>query len=299
MNQGAISTILGVIGLMIAPSYIFVTFFKMVFLVIFLGAAHGLILLPVLLSIFGPGSCSNSRSSVRSVASSPSSTAVSLHSTSKQACYTVNLGFVTPDAPRRKDVGGSSPSQLAIDHFQRRQLAAVAAASPNFRDFRQSEFNPDRFTFITAARIEDGGVRMVNDPRLTPVPETDEQYDSLVAAQLGHRNRRGGASPAAEVRHTAAAAAVRADSPLSISLPAATVVPRYVTKPPAGMDHKKICRSKSHKPRSTTVMDKQLLKELNPKQPLRKYNSFPYHVFINDGGYSSDESIKSANDDAR
>ena len=33
--QGAVSTILGVIGLMIAPSYIFVTFFKMVFLVIF------------------------------------------------------------------------------------------------------------------------------------------------------------------------------------------------------------------------------------------------------------------------
>jgi hypothetical protein len=56
--QGAISTILGVIGLMIAPSYIFVTFFKMVFLVIILGALHGLFLLPVLLSLFGPGSCS-------------------------------------------------------------------------------------------------------------------------------------------------------------------------------------------------------------------------------------------------
>ena len=43
---------------MIAPSYIFVTFFKMVFLVIILGALHGLFLLPVLLSLFGPGSCS-------------------------------------------------------------------------------------------------------------------------------------------------------------------------------------------------------------------------------------------------
>ena len=60
--QGAISTILGVIGLMIAPSYIFVTFFKMVFLVIILGALHGLFLLPVLLSLFGPGSCSKVRS---------------------------------------------------------------------------------------------------------------------------------------------------------------------------------------------------------------------------------------------
>jgi len=56
--QGAISTILGVIGLMIAPSYIFITFFKMVFLVILLGAIHGLFLLPVLLSLFGPGSFS-------------------------------------------------------------------------------------------------------------------------------------------------------------------------------------------------------------------------------------------------
>lgn len=55
--QGAISTILGVIGLAMAPSYIFITFFKMVFLVIVLGALHGLVLLPVLLSLFGPGAC--------------------------------------------------------------------------------------------------------------------------------------------------------------------------------------------------------------------------------------------------
>lgn len=61
--QGAVSTILGVIGLMIAPSYIFVTFFKMVFLVICLGALHGIFLLPVLLSIFGPGSCSKGEKS--------------------------------------------------------------------------------------------------------------------------------------------------------------------------------------------------------------------------------------------
>ena len=53
--QGAISTILGVIGLALAPSYIFLTFFKMVLLVIVLGALHGLILLPVLLSFLGPG----------------------------------------------------------------------------------------------------------------------------------------------------------------------------------------------------------------------------------------------------
>ena len=37
ITQGAITTILGVIGLGLAPSYIFVTFFKMVLLVIVLG----------------------------------------------------------------------------------------------------------------------------------------------------------------------------------------------------------------------------------------------------------------------
>ena len=57
--QGAISTILGVIGLALAPSYIFYTFFKMVLLVIVLGALHGLILLPVLLSFLGPGTWCN------------------------------------------------------------------------------------------------------------------------------------------------------------------------------------------------------------------------------------------------
>ena len=57
--QGAISTILGLIALLLAGTYIFLVFFKMVFLVIFIGALHGLLLLPVLLSIFGPGSCTN------------------------------------------------------------------------------------------------------------------------------------------------------------------------------------------------------------------------------------------------
>lgn len=55
--QGAASTILGLGALLLANTYIFLVFFKMVFLVIFIGAMHGLFLLPVLLSIFGPGSC--------------------------------------------------------------------------------------------------------------------------------------------------------------------------------------------------------------------------------------------------
>ncbi|XP_039747230.1 patched domain-containing protein 3 isoform X2 [Pararge aegeria] len=55
--QGSFSTILGVVALLLADSYIFSVFFKMVFMVIFFGAMHGLFLLPVLLSLFGPGSC--------------------------------------------------------------------------------------------------------------------------------------------------------------------------------------------------------------------------------------------------
>lgn len=54
--QGASSTILGCVALLLAESYIFLVFFKMIFLVIFFGAMHGLFLLPVLLSLFGPGS---------------------------------------------------------------------------------------------------------------------------------------------------------------------------------------------------------------------------------------------------
>lgn len=55
--QGAFSTVLGCVGLLLANSYIFLVFFKIIFLVIFFGAMHGLLLLPVLLSLFGPGSC--------------------------------------------------------------------------------------------------------------------------------------------------------------------------------------------------------------------------------------------------
>ncbi|OQR66928.1 patched domain-containing protein 3-like, partial [Tropilaelaps mercedesae] len=48
--QGALSTLLGIVVLALAPSYIFLTFFKTVFLVIVFGALHALIFLPVFLS---------------------------------------------------------------------------------------------------------------------------------------------------------------------------------------------------------------------------------------------------------
>ncbi|XP_044533658.1 patched domain-containing protein 3 [Gracilinanus agilis] len=51
--QGASSTIIGVVALAAANAYIFRTFFKIMFLVILFGAAHGLIFIPVFLTFFG------------------------------------------------------------------------------------------------------------------------------------------------------------------------------------------------------------------------------------------------------
>ncbi|XP_072909055.1 patched domain-containing protein 3-like [Hemitrygon akajei] len=57
--QGAVSTILGVVVLAAAGSYIFRTFFKIMFLVISYGAVHGLVFLPVFLTFCGFNKKSN------------------------------------------------------------------------------------------------------------------------------------------------------------------------------------------------------------------------------------------------
>lgn len=51
--QGALSTILGVVVLSVSRSYIFRTFFKIVFLVISFGLLHGLVFIPVFLTFCG------------------------------------------------------------------------------------------------------------------------------------------------------------------------------------------------------------------------------------------------------
>lgn len=51
--QGAVSTIAGVVVLAAAKSYIFRTFFKIMFLVILFGAVHGIICIPVFLTFLG------------------------------------------------------------------------------------------------------------------------------------------------------------------------------------------------------------------------------------------------------
>ena len=62
--QGALSTILGVSSLAFSSAYIFRTFFKTMFLVILLGAFHGLLIIPALLSIMGPPKITKKRRSV-------------------------------------------------------------------------------------------------------------------------------------------------------------------------------------------------------------------------------------------
>ena len=50
--QGGLSTVVCIVTFLLAPSYIYVTFFKIVFLVVFFATIHGLLLIPVLLSLF-------------------------------------------------------------------------------------------------------------------------------------------------------------------------------------------------------------------------------------------------------
>ncbi|KAK9962835.1 hypothetical protein ABG768_008185 [Culter alburnus] len=57
--QGAVSTIAGVVVLSTAKSYIFRTFFKIMFLVILFGAVHGLVFIPVFLTFLS--TCSSSQ----------------------------------------------------------------------------------------------------------------------------------------------------------------------------------------------------------------------------------------------
>ena len=63
LTQGAISTILAVIVLADVPAYMIVTFFKTVFLSITIGLLHGLVFLPVTLSLCVRGFCAVSMNS--------------------------------------------------------------------------------------------------------------------------------------------------------------------------------------------------------------------------------------------
>lgn len=72
LTQGAVSTILAVIVLADVPAYMIVTFFKTVFLSITLGLLHGLIFLPVALSLFVRGSITKKRFRESTINANPS-----------------------------------------------------------------------------------------------------------------------------------------------------------------------------------------------------------------------------------
>jgi len=60
--NGGLSTLIAFILLLSSDSYFFLTFFKIFFLTVLFGVWHGLVLLPVLLSLVGPGAYSSARS---------------------------------------------------------------------------------------------------------------------------------------------------------------------------------------------------------------------------------------------
>ena len=59
--NGGFSTFLAFALLWVSSSYLFVSFFKVFFLVVLFGLFHGLVLLPTVLSIFGPAAVSEHR----------------------------------------------------------------------------------------------------------------------------------------------------------------------------------------------------------------------------------------------
>jgi len=125
--QGAMSTILGIVALVLADSYIFLVFFKMVFMVIFFGAMHGLFLLPVLLSICGPGSCASPRKEERPELSEVEKTLPHPYCIPHPAVRTPAFGIPLPGLPPAldKDMGlgtsGEDSSEASSSKSQRRR----------------------------------------------------------------------------------------------------------------------------------------------------------------------------------
>jgi len=294
--QGALSTILGVLGLAFAPCYAYVTFFKMIFLVIFLGAMHGLILLPVLLSLFGPGSCSSGSSKSRDddemvtcnkLTPTLSMAPVTVYGTREDKCCVV----------RRITQQSNSP-------MQKHRVSDIAGIENIGYDGRNNDSKP----YINN--------KMINptDPRLTPVPETDEAYDSIMhvlhvaraqkplnAAYRSQQRlvRTDAQRPCDAHAHRFDRAIVDSQrmergeekmaAPCALPNRVVTVVngdTRPQDKLP-DINHKRLIRSVSHRP----DIDLKNKFDAPQKQPLRKYHSFPYKVFVNDTGYSSDDSI--------
>nr|KAG5702444.1 hypothetical protein BaRGS_027531 [Batillaria attramentaria] len=69
--NGAVSTLLGVVLLVFSDSYIFTSFFRIMFLVIVFGMLHAVLFLPVVLSLIGPQQSKNPHPQKRSFRNAP------------------------------------------------------------------------------------------------------------------------------------------------------------------------------------------------------------------------------------
>ena len=138
--QGGLSTILGIMALILAPSYIFITFFKTVFLVIFFGAVHGILLLPVLLSLLGPGSCSKKKKVDKNsipIYGTPAIRNGTYHHSSEGVPPHLQL-FVCPDKqlqiPRPKSIGPLPSAKVITESPTSFKNGPYAAAALNNED---------------------------------------------------------------------------------------------------------------------------------------------------------------------
>ncbi|CAB4067981.1 unnamed protein product [Lepeophtheirus salmonis] len=309
--QGATSTILGVLGLAFAPSYLFVTFFKMVFLVIVLGGLHGLIILPVLLSLFGPGSCRSRKSIVvASEVSTPSTTISCKMRKEPPSCYTVNLGYASSDnslnsTPTRDHRSitsspASSTSPTEDEENKKNKIkAATMATSTVIPTFKYAYHNKSatlsdvsNFTFpSTLDPVVEAEERNHQLAVITQIRSSNGNMASLVPVippSSGRRSSKSNSTHYLHHRHHQHRPSLNIGSRNS--------------------HHKRICRSKSHRPDLLTIApsekgrgsekdgdNKPQPSEFHPggHAPLRKYHSFPYEMFNNETGYSSDESLRS------
>ncbi|XP_066298693.1 patched domain-containing protein 3-like [Branchiostoma lanceolatum] len=97
--QSSLSTILGMLVLAFFPAYIFRAFFKTIFLVMVFGAAHGLVILPILLTTLRPcGQGQDERDTVKKI--------------SKTTAFS-NGGFPRPSYPRPHSVSPYIPGKTS------------------------------------------------------------------------------------------------------------------------------------------------------------------------------------------
>eukprot|EP00325_Prymnesiales_sp_UTEX-LB-985_P009703 CAMPEP_0174694160 /NCGR_PEP_ID=MMETSP1094-20130205/789_1 /TAXON_ID=156173 /ORGANISM="Chrysochromulina brevifilum, Strain UTEX LB 985" /LENGTH=1057 /DNA_ID=CAMNT_0015890313 /DNA_START=102 /DNA_END=3275 /DNA_ORIENTATION=+ len=113
--HGAFSTFLAVLVLSVSKSYIFRVFFKMFFGICVFGVLHGLVLLPVLLSLIGPAYVDHGAKVHPNTSSKPSGIAISSTAQGGTVEATPSSQDVTsaPPSPPGSEQGGDSPRTWA------------------------------------------------------------------------------------------------------------------------------------------------------------------------------------------